>query len=223
MGDERFQEKLEHLQQSILTMASLAERNLSNAIEGLINRDLSLAEDAINKDEEVDQLEKSIQKEGLQILVEFQPEGYAMRRVTGTLQVSSELERVSDQAVTIGRRARTLIENPPGPIVQLVEPIYEMAEQMLESSIRCFIQRDVTAALALEEADNELDELHRRVIDRVLGEMKEHPAFLRSLFHFTTIVRSLERVGDHSVNISEHTVFIESGKDIRHGGREDLE
>ena len=223
MGDEKFQEKLEHLQQSILTMASLSERNLSHAIEGLINRDMRLAEEAIDKDGEVDQLEKSIQKEGLRILVKFQPEGYEMRRVTGTIQVSSELERVSDQAVTIGRRARTLIENPPGPIVQLVEPIYEMAERMLGASIRCFVQRDVTAALGLEETDNRLDEHHRRVIARVLAEMKEHPSHVESLFHFATIVRSLERVGDHSVNISEHTVFIESGKDIRHGGREDLE
>ncbi|HUF63096.1 MAG TPA: phosphate signaling complex protein PhoU [Verrucomicrobiales bacterium] len=218
-----FDAALGELQQSILMMASLAERNLSHAMRGLLHRDLDLCNRAVDEDADVDRLEKVVDREGLQILIAFQPNDYQVRKVTATMRVSNNLERISDQAVTVARFARDIVLADPLPLVQLIEPLYDMAQIMMKRALSAFIEGDVDLALAVTREDSELDAHHHRLIARIKESLAQGSAHAPLLLNLFVIVRALERVGDHAVNVAEDSVFIEKGTDIRHGGREDLE
>src|SRR6266536_4319402 len=96
-----FDEALASLRSTVLMMAGLAERSLDRAIKGLLTRDDNLCATAIADDEEIDQLEKQIDKDGVDVLFRFQPVASDLRRVVSAMKLSSNLERMADQATTI--------------------------------------------------------------------------------------------------------------------------
>src|SRR4029450_7599311 len=116
-------------------MAGLAERSLDRAMKGLFERDDELCAYAIADDEEIDQLEMQIDKDGVAILLRFQPVASDLRRVVAAMKLSSNLERVADQATNIARRARKLNQHPPLPEVELILPIHAQAGAMFKDSL----------------------------------------------------------------------------------------
>src|SRR5438874_2324086 len=100
-----FEHALENLRNNVMTMASQTERSLNRALKGLMERDDKIASVAIADDEEIDQLEKQIDKEGIELLLRFQPVASDLRRVVSAMKLSSNLERVADHATNIGEDA----------------------------------------------------------------------------------------------------------------------
>src|SRR5258707_6176111 len=130
-----FDEALSSLRNNVLMMAGLAERTLDRAVKGLLQRDDNLCTTAIADDEEIDQLEKQIDKDGVDVLLRFQPVASDLRRVVASMKLSTNLERMADQATTIARRARKLNQHPPLPEVELIRPMYEHAMSMFKDSV----------------------------------------------------------------------------------------
>src|SRR5205823_8777961 len=117
-----FDEALSALRNNVLMMAGLTERSLERAMKGLFNRDDNLCVTAIADDEEIDQLEKQIDKDGVDILLRYQPVASDLRRVVSAMKLSPNIERVADQATNIARRARKLNRHPALPEVELIRP-----------------------------------------------------------------------------------------------------
>src|ERR1700722_17852265 len=105
-----FEKSLEDLRTDILLMAALVRRSLRNVKTGLAERDEDCCSAVIADDEEVDLLERQVDRGGTNILIRFQPLALDFRTVLATIKLGSHLEHVSDQAVVIARRARTLIQ-----------------------------------------------------------------------------------------------------------------
>ena len=213
-----FQRALDGLTKSLNEMADLVRRNLDLAIRGLMERDSTLCAQVIADDEEVDTLEIRIDEEGLKTIMLYQPVASDLRRVVSTMKVSSNLERVGDQAVGIAKRARRMNRNPAIPETRLVEPVYERAAQLLRVSLDAFREGRVDEALGVKEQDAELDKLYKSASKKVTSRMDEDKEHLKDYLDLQFIMRFLERVGDHAKNISEDAVFVEAGMDIRHGG-----
>src|SRR5690242_5567781 len=156
-----FDEALSSLRNNVLMMAGLAERTLDRAVRGLLQRDDNLCTTAIADDEEIDQLEKQIDKDGVDILLRFQPVASDLRRVVSAMKLSSNLERMADQATTIARRARKLNQHPPLPEVELMKPMYAQAMAMFKDSLDAFAREDVDLGRAVVPRDEKLDDLNR--------------------------------------------------------------
>src|SRR5213079_417722 len=122
-----FDDALASLRNNVLMMSSLTERSLDRAITGLLQRDDDLCVLAIADDEEIDQLEKQVDKDGVDLLLRFQPVASDLRRVVSAMKLSSNLERMADQATNIARKARKLNKHPPLPEILLLTPMQEHA------------------------------------------------------------------------------------------------
>jgi phosphate transport system protein len=211
-----FDESLGALRNNVLMMAGLTERSLDRAMKGLFERDDNLCATAIADDEEIDQLEKQIDKDGVDILLRFQPVASDLRRVVSAMKLSSNLERMADQATTIARRARKLNRHPPLPEVQLIKPMYEHAMSMFKDSVDAFVREDVDLGRAIVPRDEKLDHLNRVASDKLVGRMAKDPDQLRGYLNLVFVGRCLERVGDHATNIAEDAVYAAAAEDIRH-------
>src|SRR5882724_9673736 len=155
-----FDEALSSLRNNVLMMAGLAERTLDRAVKGLLQRDDNLCTTAIADDEEIDQLEKQIDKDGIDVLLRFQPVASDLRRVVAAMKLSPNIERMADQATNIARRARKLNRHPPLPEVEIIVPIQAHAMSMFKDSIDAYIREDVALARAIIPRDEELDEMN---------------------------------------------------------------
>jgi phosphate transport system protein len=211
-----FDEALASLRNNVLMMAGLAERCLDRAIKGLFQRDDNLCTTAIADDEEIDQLEKQVDKDGVDLLVRFQPVASDLRRVISAMKLSPNIERVADQATNIARRARKLNRHPALSEVEIIRPIQAHAVAMFKDAIDAFVREDVDLGRAVVARDKELDYMNKMANRKLTERMAEDPKALRGYLNLIFISRCLERVGDHATNIAEDAVYAAAAEDIRH-------
>jgi phosphate transport system protein len=211
-----FDEALGSLRNNVLMMSSLTERSLDRAITGLVQRDDKLCAIAIADDEEIDQLEKQMDKDGIDLLLRFQPVASDLRRVVSAMKLSSNLERMADQGTNIARRARKLNQHPELPEVELITPMYNHAMAMFKDAIDAYVREDVELARAVVPRDQGLDDMNSAASRRLIERMAEDPTQLRGYLNLIFISRCLERVGDHATNMAEDAVYAAAAEDIRH-------
>lgn len=211
-----FEQALENLRNNVMVMASQTERSLDRALKGLMDRNDELCTLAIADDEEIDQLEKQIDKDGIDLLLRFQPVASDLRRVVSAMKLSSNLERMADQATNIARNARKLNKHPSLPEVLLIKPMQEHAMSMFRDSIDAYVREDAQAARAVVPRDNTLDRMNAQVGRQLIEQMARDPGQLRGYLNLMFIARHLERVGDHATNIAEDAVYAAAAEDIRH-------
>jgi phosphate transport system protein len=211
-----FEESLASLRNNVLMMSSLAERSLQQAMKGLFERDDDLCANTIADDEEIDQLEMQMDKDGVAILLRFQPVASDLRRVVSAMKLSTNLERMGDMATSIARRARKLNCHPQLPEVELMRPMYEQAMSMFKDAVDSFVREDADLARAVVLRDEKLDDMNRTVSDKLVERMAKDRGQLRGYLNLIFIGRCLERVGDHATNIAEDAVYAAAAEDIRH-------
>ena len=211
-----FDESLAALRNNVLMMAGLTERSLERAMKGLVNRDDNISAAAIADDEEIDQLEKQMDKDGVDILLRFQPVASDLRRVVAAMKLSSNLERMADMATTIARRARKLNQHAPLDEVELIRPMYDHAMSMFKDSVDAFAREDVDLARGVVPRDQKLDDLNHMASRKLVDRMAQDPDQLRGYLNLIFVGRCLERVGDHATNIAEDAVYAAAAEDIRH-------
>ncbi len=218
-----FEEALRESRSLVIKMGSLAQQNLTNAMNGLLQRDEDLCNDAIAEDEEVNAIERSIDQGGMEILMRFNPVATDLRSVLAAMKIANNIERISDQAENIARRARKILKKKEVEDIRLIEPIYDAATAMLQDAAKAYAESDTELALTLFERDKHLNKLHRKAIKHYTQAMEADTENIKTYLHLIFIVRCLERIGDHSVNICEEAVYITHGTSIKHVGPSALE
>jgi phosphate transport system protein len=211
-----FDNALHTLRNNVLMMASLTERNLGSAAKGLFERDDDLSNIVIADDEEIDLLEIQIDREGVDLLIRFQPVASDLRLVVTAMKSSVNIERIADQAVNIARRARKLGAAPELPLIRSLEPMFAHTSQMFADAVRAYADGDATLARGLKARDRQLDEMNRQFAELCTERMSAEPANIQGYLNLIFIARSLERTGDHATNMGEDVVFAIEAEEIRH-------
>lgn len=215
-----FETALREARESVFRMASIAEQNLESSIRGLLTRNAELCNEAIVEDDEVNALERKIDADCFHILMRYNPVASDLREVIAGMRVANNLERISDEAQNIARRGRKILKKPEIAEIFLIEPLYEKAVSILRDGMKSYAEGDTDLALGLYDRDQDLDKAHDDVIRELTRLIDKDSERIKALLHLIFIVRSLERVGDHAVNIAEDGIFLESAADVRHLGPE---
>jgi phosphate transport system protein len=211
-----FGEALASLRHQTLFMASLSTRSLENALRGLQERDDELCLQTIADDEEIDQLEKQIDREGVDVLIRYQPVALDLRRVVSAMKLSPNLERIADEAVNIARRARKLNRHEELAEVELIMKMARYALDMVRDGIDAFAREDPDRGRQLVARDDPLDQMNKEAARQLLVRAADNPEELRGYLNLLFIARHLERIGDHATNIGEEAVYAAAAEDIRH-------
>jgi phosphate transport system protein len=211
-----FQDELDQVKEKVLRLGSIVEVMVENAVTSLVDRDTRLADDTIASDQRADLLEVEIDDACIKLLALHQPAAGDLRFVTTAMKVSTDLERMADQAVNISQRAIELNEEPQlKPYIDI--PIMsQLSQKMLRDSLDAFVRKDVSLAREVIETDNKVDALKNQVFRELLTFMMEDPRTIPRAIGLILVSRHLERIADHATNIAEMVVFLVEGKNIRH-------
>jgi phosphate transport system protein len=216
-----FDQSISILKGEVLKMAAMARHNLERGIQSLFERNSELANSAIADDDEVDELERRIDQHGMDILVKYHPMATDLRLVVSSMKISMNLERISDHAVNIAKRAKKINSTSELKDINLIEPLYTLADHLLRDAISSYSDGNGKLGASLHTRDKELDELHREVTTLYSTRLEDTSGRCQEYLHLIFIVRSLERVGDLSANIGEDSVYVEQAKDLRHRSKDE--
>ncbi len=217
-----FDQAISALRGEVISMAGKARYNLERAVHALLERNAELANAVIADDDEVDEHERRIDQLGMEILVRFHPMATDLRLVISSMKISMNLERISDHATNIAKRARKMSASPELPESTLIEPLYTLADHLLRDAISAYTDHNATLGAALHARDKELDRLHKEANSTFSARLEQNKGRSEDYLHLILVTRSLERVGDLSVNIGEDSVFLEAARDLRHESKREL-
>jgi phosphate transport system protein len=211
-----FERSLEELRADILLMAALVRRSLSNAKTGFIRRDEDDCSAVIADDEEVDLLEKQVDRGGTNILIRFQPLASDFRTVLATIKLGSHLENISDQAVSIARRARALIQESALQEDDELTFIFELVDKSLAEALEAFSAFDNTQAEKLRGQMEPLAQSARDLMEKFSDAVGKNPERSGLYVSLIIMVRSLEQIIYLIESITEDVIYVAEAKDIRH-------
>lgn len=211
-----FDQAISTLRGEVLSMAAKARHNLERAVQALLERNIELANAVIADDDEVDDLERRIDQLGMEILVRYHPVATDLRLVVSSMKISMNLERISDHATNIAKRAKKISASQELPDSTLIEPLYTLADHLLRDAISAYSDRDATLGASLHGRDKELDRMHNAATATFGSRIEQSSGRSQDYLHLILVTRSLERVGDLATNIGEDAVFLDNARDLRH-------
>jgi phosphate transport system protein len=211
----QFDQELADIRADALRLGGLAEEQLALAMKALTGADAILAEQVIGDDSKINDLEIVINNQCLQILARRQPAASDLRLVVAVIKVVSELERIGDDAKRIARAALSASL----PQSAQVAPLVQFAEgigKLLHDTLDAFARIDIEAAMQIKQRDRLLDCQYGDIMQEQITAMSANPHAIPAALNLMWAARALERIGDRSCNICEHTVYYAIGKDISH-------
>ena len=203
-----FHEELTELERALQHEGELVVRSLRAAARALAEEDAELADEVIAFDDDVDANYFAIQQ-GIQSLLARQtPVATDLRLVLAMLHTNLHLERMADYSVTIAKLSKLVPDVEPSPrFVEGFEEMGSRCEEMIRIALDSFANRDLEAAESLVTLDELIDRANRRVVERIL-ELGEAPAMREYGLRMVLVSRSLERIGDHAVDIGEQVAYL---------------
>jgi phosphate transport system protein len=209
-------EQISNIRQTLLMMASLANRNLALSMRALIERDEKLAASVEAEDSQLDELEVTIDELVINHMATHAPVATDCRFMLVASKISSNLERIADQAVSIARRSIELNKEPLlKPLIDIPR-MAQIAESMLRDSVTALIDRKPELAQEIIKRDKEVDLINKQLARELLSFMLEDPSTITRALNLTIVARCLERVADHCKNIAEEVYYLYQAVDIRH-------
>jgi phosphate transport system protein len=220
---EQFNVELEEIRNHLLEMGGKVEQQLSDALSCLFERDSGNAERVISEDDEVNQMEKRIDDECATILARRQPAASDLRLVVTVIKLTTDIERIGDEAAKVARQAIRVTEEGRSP-TRFVEisHIGNQVKSMLSDALDAFARLDVDKALGVVKEDSAVDREYGSAMRSLVTFMMEDPRAIGSILTEMWALRSLERIGDHASNIAEHVVYLVRGMDVRHQPLEEV-
>jgi phosphate transport system protein len=211
-----FERSLDELRTDILLMATLVLRSLNNAKKGFGQRDEDHCSAVIADDEEVDLLEKQVDRVGTNVLIRFQPLASDFRTVLATIKLASLLENISDQAVTIARRTRALIQERTLESDDGLTRIFEQVDDSFAEVLEAFSAFDCTRAEKLRHHMEPLAENARELMEKFSDAARKNPERSALCVNLIIMARSLEQIIYLIESITEDIIYVAEAKDIRH-------
>ena len=221
---QQFNSELEEIRSHVLAMGGLVEEQIRNAVEALVDGNISLAESVIERDVEVNKAEVNIDEECTHIIARRQPAATDLRLVIAVIKTITDLERIGDQAERVARMGTRLAETESlkNNYTEL-QNMGERVTKMVHGALDAFARSDVDAALKVSKQDEKVDQEYDGLMRQCLTFMMEDPRKISQMLDIMWAARAIERIGDHAKNICEYVIYLVKGKDVRHISIEQME
>lgn len=208
--------ELDALRDRVLLLGGETERALQRAIYSLVERDSATAQEVLDDDDQIDQLEVEIDILCVDTIALRQPAARDLRFVISVAKITPILERIADHACNIARAAIDLNDEP-----QLKSPIdlprmSDHASSMLRAALDAFTTGDGEAARKIIERDDEIDEIYNRLFHDLIDMMVADPTTTTRAARMLFVAKHIERIGDYVTDICELTVYMTEAAFIKH-------
>ncbi len=206
-----FEHELQLLKENLVEMGHLIEVAIEKTLAAFEEQNEVLANEIIQEDRNVNDIEKTIEARCLSLILKQQPVARDLRIVTTALKVVTDMERIGDHAADI---AELIIREKRDMVYNLVKHIPEMgivAKTMVHDAVRAFTMVNVEEAREIIKRDDVVDDLFDKVKVEVASLLRSSSEHVDQCVDILMIAKYFERIGDHAVNICEWTEFHETG------------
>jgi phosphate transport system protein len=202
---QEFDRELRAIEAKVIELFAMVAEDLPRATDALLNGDSEAVRALAERDRVIDALYPEIEELANHELLLQQPAASDFRLLISVLRVVPELERSHDLIVDIARRGNLILsQDLSARSRRLIEHMGNLASEMWREAVDCWCERDRSAAVALGERDNEMDELYASL----MAELASGEMTLPVTMQLTLVARFYERLADHAFNIARRVIYL---------------
>jgi phosphate transport system protein len=210
-----FSQKLAKLKDDLVAQGTRVVDLTLRAVESYFERDGEKARSVINADRLVDRVDVEIERGSISLLKMGETEDHAIRSVLTIVKVNNELERIADLAVNIAEAAAD-----SGQTNEIVPNTFRVMANsvigMLRDAVQSLAKLDTRLAERVLAFDDTVDRFKAELNLAAQQNVASGEFSVKFAFRLMTVVKSLERIADHSTNICEQLIYLETGHIVRH-------
>jgi len=208
---DQFQGELDSVSDTLVQMAGLVKVAMNNATTALLTADLTLAEKVIADDAIIDEIQHDLDARTINLIARQSPVATDLRTLVTSLRMSADLERMGDLAHHIAKAARMRYPATavPPELSLTIEEMGRVCVKIIDKTTTVLEKKDTELALEVEKDDDEIDSLHRKIIQTLLEPTWKHG--IETAIDMTLLGRYYERCADHAVSIARRVYFLVTG------------
>ncbi|MDC3122698.1 phosphate signaling complex protein PhoU [Alphaproteobacteria bacterium] len=210
--DKNYEIQISSINEKLIKMGSILEEQFTNALKVVSTRDQNLANNVVETDHKINQLNHDISDLVFQIIAMRQPMADDLRFLFCSIKIIRDLERIGDHLTTVAKKGHRVSTNIPTELIEKLEILGNKASVMTHDALNCLFERKLSQADKIAERDDIIDELHGEFIKDVLSYMKKNDDFIPDSLSLIQISKGIERIGDYITNIMEEVHFLIEGK-----------
>ena len=213
-GRLTFDQELKDLHDTLIKMGKVVENAIDESILALKNKDIEVAKRIIEGDNVVDELEKEIEHKCLLLVLRQQPVAGDLRKISTTLKIITDMERIGDHAADIAELTIDIADGNVYGSTKEIVPMTEVAISMVRDAIIAFIRDDLELARDVRTRDDVVDNLFRQYKLELAEVIRSGKDTGEHALNYLMIAKYLERIADHAVNICEWIEFAQTGEHV---------
>lgn len=210
----KYNQELESLKHSVMTMGGVIEQQLTNTLIALKENAPSLAERVALNDARVDTMESQLEQECMRIIAKRNPTAGDLRLIMTISKTATDLERMGDEVVRIATLATKNRIPSTDLVVAGMLDVGSKNITMMRATLDAFARQDDKAAVLAHRQEKEIDRLYKQVIKQTASEMQSTVEDIPLWMDVLWAIRSFERIGERCKNICEYVIYLTYGRDL---------
>ena len=210
-----FRQEMNRLASLITNLGHLVESQIKDSVESLINADIQMAEDIINRDKELDELKLEIEDLCIKLLALQQPMGPDLRFITTILKIITDFDRMADRSRHISEITLIVAKKPKENISKIISEMCEQTLKMVHKVMVCLENKERESVEIVGEMDDVVDRYQEQCFDTIVEHMRTHPQEIDIYVYILLVPRHLERIADHSTNIASRIIYMIKGERVK--------
>ena len=209
---QRFEDDIDAVVAETCEMAKLSTEMLERAIQAVTDGDVDLADSIIADQVKIEKFDDEIEDAAIRILTLYQPTAVDTRTVATILKSITHLERIAKYSTNIATATKYLADKPSYEVVDMIEPVGEMALSLVKRAVSGFENKSIDGFKSIHETDDRLDEAMKDDLERIVDFINTHEGSADVCIYYISILKFLERVGDHACKMAEKVCFMVTGR-----------
>ena len=210
---KQYDTDLESLKKSLTEMGRNSADAVENVLEALCVADADAAAAIVKGDARINNMERDIEHRCMTLLLRQQPVAGDLRRISTAMKVVTDIERIGDHAADIAEIIPHLVtvRKEGDPAVSQAIAMGKKAHQMILDALAALMAEDELAACKVIAADDAVDYDFNAIKHQLAQEIAEDPGKVDAALDLLMVIKYLERIGDHAVNVAEWVQFVRTG------------
>ena len=210
---EVFLDELRKLNTRFMGMGIYVSESIEEATQDFVDHDKKLAQSLVKDDQKVSRAATKVEKRTLKLMALQQPVASDFRNVISILKATGDLERIGENALSIAWETIRVKGNPRIPEVEtIIKSMSKKVNFMLDQVLKAYVQGDEKLAREVAKKDDEVDEDYVKARKLIIAGIKQDPEAAVASSSYFMVIRLLERIGDHVVNLAQWVVYKMSGE-----------
>lgn len=211
---QRFEDDIDAVVAETCDMAKLATDMLERAIQAITDGDVELADTIIADQVRIEKFDDDIEDAALRIMSIYQPTAVDSRTVATVLKSITHLERIAKYSTNIATATKYLHDKPTYEVVELIAPMGEMALSLVRQVTAGFENKSVEGFKMIRETDDRLDQAMQDNLKKIVDYVNTHENSADVCIYYISVLKFLERVGDHCCKMAEKVCYMVCGKRV---------